>query len=181
MTNYNLLVFVNNIGNNLNTKTTTPTKMTKAVCVIKGDTVQGTVKFTQENKDSPVSVDYEITGLAAGLHGFHVHAFGDTQQGCISAGPHFNPHGKEHGGPNDENRHVGDLGNIESKGPESATKGTITDKLISLFGEHSIVGRTMIVHADKDDFGQGGFEDSKTTGHAGARLGCGVIGLAQNL
>ena len=35
------------------------------------------------------------------------------------------------------------------------------------------------VHADEDDLGRGGFEDSKTTGHAGGRLACGVIGLGK--
>lgn len=37
----------------------------------------------------------------------------------------------------------------------------------------------MQVHADEDDLGLGGFTDSKTTGHAGGRLVCGVIGLSK--
>jgi Cu-Zn family superoxide dismutase len=28
----------------------------------------------------------KITGLAAGLHGFHIHEFGDTTNGCMSTG-----------------------------------------------------------------------------------------------
>jgi len=50
--------------------------------------------------------------------------------------------------------------------------------LIQLYGPNSIVGRATVIHADEDDLGRGKFEDSKTTGHAGARLACGVIGLS---
>ena len=37
----------------------------------------------------------------------------------------------------------------------------------------------MVIHADVDDLGQGGHELSKTTGNAGGRLACGVIGICK--
>ncbi|KAJ8985767.1 hypothetical protein NQ317_014420 [Molorchus minor] len=151
---------------------------TKAVCVLNGEIVKGTVFFSQDAANAPVSVTGEISGLGKGLHGFHIHEFGDNTNGCISAGPHFNPHNKDHGSPSDAERHVGDLGNVEA-GDSGAAKVCIKDSSISLEGEHSIVGRTVVVHADPDDLGKGGHELSKTTGNAGARLACGVIGLAK--
>ena len=45
-------------------------------------------------------------------------------------------------------------------------------------GPYSILGRSIVVHAGEDDLGRGGFPDSKTTGHAGGRVACGVIGIA---
>lgn len=149
-------------------------------CVLKGDEgVSGTITLSQEAPDGPVSVKGEITGLSAGDHGFHVHEFGDNSNGCTSAGPHFNPLGKEHGAPTDgpDGRHVGDLGNVTADA--NGCKVDITDKLISLTGPHSIIGRTIVVHADVDDLGKGGHELSKTTGNAGGRLACGVIGIAK--
>ena len=46
-------------------------------------------------------------------------------------------------------------------------------------GDRSIIGRTMVIHADVDDLGKGGHELSKSTGNAGGRLACGVIGLSK--
>uniref|UniRef100_W6E877 Superoxide dismutase [Cu-Zn] n=1 Tax=Sepiella maindroni TaxID=153280 RepID=W6E877_9MOLL len=149
----------------------------KAVCVMKSKEVNGVIYFTQESSTAPVKLTGEITGMADGKHGFHIHEFGDNTNGCTSAGSHFNPTGKEHGAPTDENRHVGDLGNIDSS--SGIANVNIEDKIISLTGINSIIGRTVVVHANIDDLGKGGHELSKTTGNAGGRLACGVIGIAQ--
>ena len=96
----------------------------------------------------------EVKSLTKGLHGFHVHQFGDATNGCISAGAHFNPFGKTHGGPEHEERHVGDLGNVTAD-EDGVAKFDFTDKLIRLNGPYSIVGRAMVVHGDPDDLGLG--------------------------
>uniref|UniRef100_A0A7G7XXM8 Superoxide dismutase [Cu-Zn] n=1 Tax=Tridacna squamosa TaxID=80830 RepID=A0A7G7XXM8_TRISQ len=151
----------------------------KAVCVLKGaGETTGTVHFNQEEGSSSVSVTGSISGLVPGQHGFHVHQYGDNTNGCISAGAHFNPLDKEHGAPEDEIRHVGDLGNVTA-GADGVANIDITDSKISLTGAHSIIGRTVVVHADVDDLGKGGHELSKTTGNAGGRLACGVIGICK--
>ncbi|KAJ2411499.1 Superoxide dismutase [Cu-Zn] [Coemansia sp. RSA 2524] len=153
--------------------------MVKAVAVLRGDgDVSGVIYFTQADASSPVSVTGKIANLAPGKHGFHVHQFGDNTNGCTSAAPHFNPFGKTHGGPTCETRHVGDLGNVVAPSSGS-TQVDIKDSQVSLFGEHSVVGRTVVVHADEDDFGKGGHELSLTTGNAGGRLACGVIGITE--
>lgn len=71
----------------------------KAVCVIVGEGVRGVVHFTQEAEGKETNIKGEISGLSPGQHGFHVHEWGDNTNGCISAGPHYNPFGKTHAGP----------------------------------------------------------------------------------
>lgn len=131
----------------------------------------------QESEAANCTITYRVTGLTPGLHGFHIHEKADFSDGCKSAGPHYNPFGKEHGGPDDEERHVGDLGNITADA-NGVAEGTISDHLIKLSGEYSVIGRSFMVHADPDDLGKGGHELSKTTGNAGARVACGEIVLA---
>ena len=79
----------------------------------------------------------------------------------------------------DKERHVGDLGNLKTDERGNAYWAT-TDPLIRLFGDSSVVGRSVVVHQDEDDLGRGGHADSLTTGHSGARVACGVIGLASS-
>lgn len=86
----------------------------------------------------------QVTGLKPGNHGFHIHQFGDYSGGCVSAGAHFNPAKKEHGGPDDENRHAGDLGNVVA-GADGVVKVDIIDAQIPLEGSNSIIGRSVVV------------------------------------
>ncbi|VDN08386.1 unnamed protein product [Thelazia callipaeda] len=151
-----------------------------AIAVLRGEEVNGVVHFKQDNENSPTVITGEIKGLKPGLHGFHIHQYGDSTNGCISAGPHFNPYDKAHGGPTDEVRHVGDLGNVEA-GSDGTAFISIVDKIIQLHGPHSIIGRSVVVHADQDDLGKGmgdKKEESLKTGNAGARVACGIIGFA---
>jgi Cu-Zn family superoxide dismutase len=146
----------------------------KAICVLqptKGNKASGIVTFTQ--RDGAIEIEGEITGLTPGEHGFHVHEFGDLNSMDGSAtGGHFNPEKEKHGGPHDAERHVGDLGNIEAIGNGTA-KFKITDKLIKLYGKHSIIGHGLIVHAKADDL------KSQPSGDAGGRVCQGVIGVAK--
>ncbi|EER41275.1 superoxide dismutase [Histoplasma capsulatum H143] len=152
--------------------------MVKAVAVLRGDSnVKGTVTFEQTSESSNTVISYNLSGNDPNaLRGFHIHQFGDNTNGCTSAGPHFNPFSKAHGAPTDAERHVGDLGNITTDAEGNAV-GTIEDPQIKLIGEHSILGRTVVVHAGTDDLGNGGNEESKKTGNAGTRPACGVIGI----
>src|SRR5438270_13239207 len=67
----------------------------KAICVIQPLTgskdqpkVSGYVIFTQ--KGDVVEITGKITGLTPGMHGFHVHEFGDlSSKDGLSTGGHF--------------------------------------------------------------------------------------------
>jgi len=151
----------------------------EAVCVINQNNIEGTVIFKEELKKKEVIIKINLKGLKEGLHGFHVHEFGDLREGCNSLCAHYNPFNKEHGGPDDKERHVGDLGNIKAN-ENGIVKKTMSDKLIKLRGKYSIIGRSIVIHEDPDDLGKGGYPDSKTTGHAGKRIACAVIGYSKN-
>ena len=137
-----------------------------------------------EALDHGTTVAGSFTGLAPGKHGLHVHEFGDATDGCASTGPHFNPFRTNHGAPWDENRHAGDLGNVNVT-EDGTCLVNITDRQIPLEGPNNIIGRAFVVHELEDDLGRGDNSEpgvqgktSLTTGNAGARLACGIVGLA---
>ena len=147
-----------------------PSELIAVVRPTAGNDVSGTVVF--ERVPEGVEVSGEISGLNPGEHGFHVHEYGDlSAPDGTSAGGHFNPTGSLHGGPEDERRHVGDLGNITADDRGGARFSFVDDRL-AMEGEKSIVGRGLIVHEGRDDL------VSQPTGAAGARVGMAVIGIS---
>ncbi len=134
-----------------------------------GSQVTGHLFFETVGKE--VHITGELSNLAPGLHGFHIHENGVCDgKDAASAGPHFNPKSGKHGGPTDEmqHRHAGDLGNITAD-KDGKAKIEIKDTLLSLSGESSILNRSVIVHEKADDL------KSDPSGNSGARIGCGVI------
>ncbi|KAM3520692.1 hypothetical protein MY4038_009318 [Beauveria bassiana] len=127
----------------------------ESVSVLRGDAkVAGIVTFEQESELAPTAITWDISGNDPNAErGFHIHTFGDNNNGCTSAGPHFNPHGKTHGAPSDAARH---------------------DSHVKLIGPHSVIDRAVVVHAGTDDLGKGGNKESLKAGNAGPRPACGT-------
>jgi len=149
-----------------------------AIAVFEGN-INGTVKFS-ELDNNKVCIEIDLRGfIPNSLHGFHVHESGDLTNKCDSLCAHFNPYKKLHGGPNSKERHVGDLGNLKINSEGNVKYSFIDDQIMLRGDECNIIGRGLIIHADPDDLGLGGFEDSLKTGHAGKRIACAIIGYSK--
>jgi len=154
--------------------------MTKAIAVFNDKKIKGTVIFTDNQETNVVTIDIDLVGLKKnGIHGFHIHEYGDMSEKCESMCAHFNPKNKNHGGPHSKERHLGDLGNLVCD-ENGCAKYRVTDNQIKLTGfVYNIIGRGLIIHEDPDDLGQGGTPLSLKTGNAGKRIACAVIGYAR--
>lgn len=120
-----------------------------------------------------VLITARVHGLAPGPHGFHVHTYGDERsQDGSSTGGHFVGPGNvnfSHGYPRDFIRHWGDFGNIVANS-NGVGRYRRVDRLITL---HDILGRGMIIHANRDVGPK-----SQPSGDSGPRQAMCVIGLA---
>jgi Cu-Zn family superoxide dismutase len=131
----------------------------------------GTATFTE--KANGVQLDLKVFNLPPGLHGLHIHTVGKCEAPDFkSAGPHFNPEGKQHGWDNPLGHHLGDLQNL-NVGPDGKVNVrvfvpgvTLGEGPNSLFHEG---GTSLVIHEKADD------GKTDPAGNAGARIACGAI------
>lgn len=152
-------------------------KNNKAIAQLRGskdNLIKGHITFTELKTN--MKVDIDLYDLPEGERGFHIHEKGNLKEGCKSLCSHFNPLNKTHGGLNSKNSHAGDLGNININ-KDGTLKKIIYSKDLKLSGKFNIIGRSVVVHGDKDDLGKGRNDESLKTGNAGERIACGIIGI----
>ncbi|XP_074861875.1 copper chaperone for superoxide dismutase isoform X2 [Carettochelys insculpta] len=154
-----------------------PSNLGAAVAMMSGPSlVQGVVRFLQVSPEKCL-IEGTIDGLESGLHGLHIHEFGDITNSCDSCGDHFNPDGVCHGGPQDAHRHLGDLGNVlADRNGRAAFQ--MEDTRLKVW---DIIGRSLVVDSGEDDLGRGGHPLSKVCGNSGERLACGIIARSAGL
>jgi Cu-Zn family superoxide dismutase len=145
-----------------------PLRATAGLKPTQGNKTFGEADFEQVG--DRVKVVIFVQGLTPDReHGVHIHEGGDCSGDGTKAGGHFNPFGKPHGRPGTADRHAGDLPSLKANKQGRASITVEVDLISVTPGPGSIICRSVIVHADPDDF------RTQPTGNTGARIACGVI------
>lgn len=125
-----------------------------------------------------VQLIVRVQGLPEGQYATHLHAIGRcTPPDFVSAGPHFNPGGRQHGRDNPMGAHAGDLPNISIDAKGAGEVNIMLDGLRLADGTSPLLdadGTALMLHAKADDY------RSDPAGNAGARIACGQLQKAAN-
>ena len=132
---------------------------------VSNDSIKGWVRFDSADKYK-VKIKAEVKGLQPNKKlGFHIHEFGNCENKALSAGGHFNPRNKLHGSPSGKERHLGDLGNLQTDNSGKAVyENIIKGKM------YKFLGRSVVIHSKEDDL------KTQPSGDSGSRIACGIIG-----
>jgi Cu-Zn family superoxide dismutase len=130
--------------------------------------VAGSVRFMRSGEQVVVAVRAE--GLTPGDHGFHIHESGDcSAPDASSAKGHFNPGGHSHGRFDAASHHLGDMPNLRANEAGAASAEFALAGVTLDGGPGGILGRSVVIHADADDYA------SQPAGNSGKRIACGTI------
>jgi Cu-Zn family superoxide dismutase len=140
-----------------------------------GNTANGGLKI------SSAGTGVRLSGMVQGLKpdsefGFHFHEKGDcSAPDATSAGAHFNPTSQQHGNPQAQPHHAGDMLNVKSDA-QGVAEVSIDNPDVSLqTGQpNDIIGKALVMHAKPDDY------KTQPSGNSGDRIACGVIAIQTN-
>jgi superoxide dismutase, Cu-Zn family len=140
-----------------------------------GNTANGGLKITA------AGTGVQISGMVQGLKpdsefGFHFHEKGDcSAPDATSAGAHFNPTSQDHGNPQAQPHHAGDMLNVKSDA-QGVAEVSIDNPDVSLQSgqPNDILGKALVLHAKPDDY------KTQPSGDSGDRIACGVVAVQTN-
>lgn len=131
---------------------------------IKSPQLSGLVKFYRTSYGG-VLIEAEIFGLPnigkqgqSNFYAMHIHEFGDCSDNFEKTGSHYNPAGNPHP------EHAGDL--LPLLGNQGYAWSAFYDKRFTI---EEIIGKSVIIHSNRDDF------TTQPSGDAGTKIGCGEI------
>lgn len=133
----------------------------------------GTATFKQ--KKDGVQLKVSLENIPFGEHGVHIHQNASCDAPDFkSAGPHFNPDGKQHGFQNAMGHHAGDTPSNINVGEDHRGSATWTLTAVTLQpgAANSLLtngGTSIVVHEHADDM------KTDPSGNSGNRIACGVI------
>lgn len=131
----------------------------------------GTARFEEMVGGTRLTV--RLTGVRPGAHGLHIHDVGRCDAPAFtSAGPHWNPDGRQHGTANPRGPHRGDLPSVVAD-----ARGEVNEVFemagIRLAAEAARAldadGASIVLHERSDDL------VTDPSGNSGDRIACGVL------
>lgn len=153
----------------------TTSQATVQLAPTRGNTANGGLKI------SAAGAGVHISGMVQGLKpdsefGFHFHEKGDcSAPDATSAGAHFNPTSQQHGNPQAQPHHAGDMLNVKSDA-QGVAEVSIDNPDVSLGSgqPNDVIGKALVMHAKPDDY------QTQPSGNSGDRIACGVIAVQTN-